>query len=149
MGKRTWIDSDIWNDTEGLNNQEQVVYLWLLTNSQRNIAGYYKVNLRYMALDLHASESRLEKMLLREQKYWVYDRATGQVLIPKFTRYNIVRSKQQYSALNAELNKLKPCPLHRKFLESFEEVNGVGSLEMIDPRFKERAKTHIITNKDL
>ena len=137
MGKRTWIDSDIWNDTEGLNNQEQVVYLWLLTNSQRNIAGYYKVNLRYMALDLHASESRLEKMLLREQKYWVYDRATGQVLIPKFTRYN------------AELNKLKPCPLHRKFLESFEEVNGVGSLEMIDPRFKERAKTPIITNKDL
>ena len=136
MGKRTWIDSDIRNDTEGLNNAEQVLYFWLLTNSQRNIAGYYKINLAYMSIDLHASESRLEKMLCKEQKYWVYDRETKQVLIPKFTRYNIVKSRQQYASLNAELNKLKPCRLHPLFLEGFEEVNGLGSSNMIDPKFK-------------
>ena len=140
MGKRTWIDSDIWTDTEGLNNAEQVLYFWLLTNNQRNIAGYYKINLAYAKLDLHVSENRIEKMLLKPQKYWLYDHDTRQVLIPKFTRYNIVRSKQQFSALNAELNKLKPCYLHREFLKAFEEVNGVGSLEMIDPRFKQKAE---------
>ena len=140
MGKRTWIDSDIWTDTEGLNNAEQVLYFWLLTNNQRNIAGYYKINLAYAKLDLHASENRIEKMLLKPQKYWLYDQDTRQVLIPKFTRYNIVRSKQQFSALNAELNKLKPCYLHREFLKAFEEVNGVGSLEMIDPIFKQKAE---------
>ena len=138
MGKRTWIDSDIWSDTDGLNNQEQVVYLWLLTNSQRNIAGYYHINLRYMALDLHASEARLEKILCKEQKYWVYDKDTKQVLIPKFTRYNIVKSRQQITALNAELNKLKPCKLHSLFIKAFEEVNGIGAGELIDPKFRER-----------
>lgn len=143
MGKRTWIDSDIWNDTDGLNNQEQVVYLWLLTNSQRNIAGYYKLNLRYMALDLHASETRLEKVLAKEQKYWMFDRETHQVLIPKFTRYNIVKSKQQITALNAELNKLKPCPLHKAFLKAFEDVNGIGATELIDAKFKDKAKPYL------
>lgn len=143
MGKRTWIDSDIWSDTEGLNNQEQVIYLWLLTNNQRNIAGYYKINLRYMALDLHASEARLEKMLCREQKYWVYDKATKQVLIPKFTRYNIVKSKQQFVKLNADINQLHPCPLHGLFLKAFEEVNGAGSLTLIDPRFKAISKPYL------
>lgn len=143
MGKRTWIDSDIWNDTDGLNNQEQVVYLWLLTNSQRNIAGYYKINLRYMALDLHASETRLEKVLCKEQKYWMFDRETHQVLIPKFTRYNIVKSKQQITALNAELNKLKPCPLHKAFLKAFEDVNGIGASELIDAKFKDKAKPYL------
>lgn len=141
MGKRTWIDSDIWSDTEGLNNAEQVVYFWLLTNSQRNIAGYYKINLRYMALDLHATEARLEKILSKDQKYWVYDRATKQVLIPKFTRYNIVKSRQQISALNAELNKLHPCRLHKLFIQAFEEVNGIGAAELIDPKFRSRADT--------
>lgn len=143
MGKRTWIDSDIWNDTDGLNNQEQVVYLWLLTNSQRNIAGYYKINLRYMALDLHASEARLEKVLAKEQKYWMFDSETHQVLIPKFTRYNIVKSKQQITALNAELNKLKPCPLHKAFLKAFEDVNGIGATELIDAKFKDKAKPYL------
>ena len=141
MGKRTWIDSDIWSDTDGLSNTELTVYIWLLTNSQRNIAGYYKINLRYMALDLHSSEAKLEKVLAKEQKYWVYDKPTKQVLIPKFTKYNIVRSKQQFVRLNAELEQLKPCALHEAFLKAFEEVNGVGSLDMIDDRFKGRWKT--------
>ena len=52
MGKRTWIDSDIWNDTDGLTNAEQVLYFWLLTNSQRNIAGYYKINLAYASANI-------------------------------------------------------------------------------------------------
>lgn len=139
MGKRTWIDSDIWCDTEGLNNSEQVLYFWLLTNNQRNIAGYYKINLAYAKLDLHASENRIEKMLLKEQKYWVYDRETKQVLIPKFTRYNIVKSNQQITALNAELRKLKPCFLHKLFLEAFEEVNGTGAIRLIDGKFRAEA----------
>ncbi len=139
MGKRTWIDSDIWTDTDGLNNAEQVLYFWLLTNNQRNIAGYYKINLAYAKLDLHTSENRIEKMLLKPQKYWLYDQDTKQVLIPKFTRYNIVKSNQQITALNAELRKLKPCPLHKVFLEAFEEVNGVGSLRLIDAKFREFA----------
>lgn len=139
MGKRTWIDSDIWGDTDDLNSEEKLFYLYLLTNDQRNIAGYYRINPKYICVDMGWSKGQIERMLTKKQKYWMYDKATGQVLIPKFTRYNIVRSKQQFSALNAELNKLKPCPLHSAFLDGFAEVNGIGSLEMIDSRFREKA----------
>ena len=143
MGKRTWIDSDIWSDTDDLSELEKLLYLYLLTCEQRNIAGYYKVNLGYMSLDFGVTEIRLEKMLQRDQKYWVYDPETKQVLIPKFTRYNVIKSKQQYAKLNAELNKLKPCKLHRIFLESFVEVNGMGADDLIDDKFK--VKAHSIT----
>ena len=139
MGKRTWIDSDIWADTDDLNLTEKVFYLYLLTNSQRNIAGYYRFNIRYAVLDLGMADDHIEALLERKQKYWVYDRATGQVLIPKFTKYNIVKSKQQYAKLNAELNDLKPSPLHQLFIRSWEEVNGIGSVEMLDEKFKSKA----------
>ena len=97
MGKRTWIDSDIWSDTEDLDNEEKMFYLYLLTNGQRNIAGYYKVNLNYMALDIGMGKADIEALLLKDTKYWKYDKDTHQVLIPKFTRYNVVKSKQQIS----------------------------------------------------
>ena len=139
MGRRTWIDSDIWSDTDDLTDDERLLYLYLLTNEQRNIAGYYKLNLKYVAIDFGMTEAKIEMMLARKQKYWSYDQETKQVLIPKFTRYNIVRSKQQLSAMNAELNKLKPCPLHKEFIRSFTEVNGIGAEELIDDRFKRSA----------
>lgn len=143
MGKRTWIDSDIWSDTEGLSNEEFVLYLYLLTCEHRNIAGYYKVNFRYMAVDLGISEQKLEKMLCRKQKYWVYDKETKQVLVPKFTKYNTVKSKPQIVKLNADLNSLKPCGLHKKFLEAFVEVNGIGSDDLIDEKFRRAAGVYI------
>lgn len=139
MGKRTWIDSDIWSDTDDLNSEEKMFYLYLLTNEQRNIAGYYRLNTRYVCVDTGWSKGQIDRLLNKKQKYWMYDRETGQVLIPKFTRYNIVKSRQQFSALNAELNKLKVCPLHKAFLEGFADVNGVGAIEMIDQKFREKA----------
>ena len=136
MGRRTWIDSDIWSDTDGLNDKETLFFLYLLTNGQRNIAGYYKVNLRYMAIDMRTTEEEIERLLMKDTKYWAYDKATKQVLIPKFTRFNIVKSKQQFAKMNAELAMLKPCKLHKMFLKAFVEVNGIGADEMIDPKFK-------------
>jgi hypothetical protein len=136
MGRRTWVDSDIWSDTDGLDDKETLFFLYLLTNGQRNIAGYYKVNLRYMAIDMRTTEEEIERLLMKDTKYWAYDKATKQVLIPKFTRFNIVKSKQQFAKMNAELTMLKPCKLHKMFLKAFVEVNGIGADEMIDPKFK-------------
>ena len=141
MGKRTWIDSDIWADTDDLNITEKVFYIYLLTNSQRNIAGYYHFNIKYAVLDLGMADDHIEVLLTRNQKYWAYDKDTHQVLIPKFTRYNVVKSRQQITKMNAELSMLKPCRLHELFLKAFEEVNGLGAGELIDPKF--RAGAHL------
>ena len=136
MGKRTWIDSQIWGDTDDLDDKGKLFYLYLLTNDQRNIAGYYRISLKYIWVDLGWSKTQIEEMLNKEQKYWVYDPETSQVLIPKFTRYNIVKSKQQISKLNAELATLKPCGLHKRFIEAFEEVNGLGAANLLEEKFR-------------
>lgn len=139
MGKRTWIDSDMWGDTDDLQSEDKLFYLYLLTNEQRNIAGYYKVNLKHIAIDLGISSVEAEERLKKKQKYWDYDEETKQVLIPKFTRYNIVKSKQQLAKLNAELSVLKPCRLHKAFIKAFVEVNGIGADELIEEQFKIKA----------
>ena len=143
MGKRTWIDSDIWSDVDDLNNREKMFFIYLLTNEQRNIAGYYKINLKYVASDLGLSLEEVTNLVCKESKYWDYDPETKQVLIPKFTRYSLIKSRQQCSALNAELEKLKPCRLHKKFLEAFIEVNGLGAETMIDGKFRTLCETYI------
>ena len=143
MGRRTWIDSDIWSDVDDLDNREKMFYIYLLTNEQRNIAGYYKINLKYAASDLGLSLEEVMNLVCKKNKYWDYDPDTKQVLIPKFTRYNLIKSRQQCSALNAELEKLKPCRLHKKFLESFVEVNGLGAEGMLDGKFKTLCDTYI------
>ena len=143
MGKRTWVDSDIWSDTDDLDEKGKLFYLYLLTNGQRNIAGYYRVNLNYMALDLNMSKADVERLLMTETKYWAYDNLTKQVLIPKFTRYNVVKSRQQISKMNSELSILKPCLLHALFVKAFEEVNGEGASELIDPKFKAASRSYI------
>lgn len=143
MGKRTWIDSDIWSDVDDLDNKEKMFFIYLMTNEQRNIAGYYKINLKYAASDLDMSVEEVKALMGKESKYWDYDPDTKQVLIPKFTKYNLVKSRQQCSALNAELEKLKPCRLHKKFLDTFLEVNGIGAEAMLDDKFRSQCEAYI------
>ena len=142
MGKKTWIDSDIWTDTEDLTVQERLLYLCLLTNNQRNIAGYYKLNIDHLSLDVGLAKQKIESMLIRQKKYWIYDKETRQVLIPKFTKHNTVKSSPQVIKLNAELRTLKPCPLHKEFLKAFTECNGIGAETVLDAKFVEIAKSY-------
>lgn len=143
MGKMTWIDSDIWTDTEDLTVKERLLYICLLTNNQRNIAGYYKINISHIRLDIGFTETELTEMLLKKQKYWDFDKDTRQVLIPKFTKFNTVRSPQQIKKLNAEIDMLKPCRLHPKFIQAFVNCNGIGAEELLDKKFIDKAKPFI------
>lgn len=136
MGRRTWIDSDIWVDTEDLSLKERLFYLYLLTNNQRNIAGYYKISIEHAALDMQMSVDEILELLRKKQKYWQYDDKTRQVLIPKFTRYNTVRSSTQIRGMNAELRQLRLSFLHKEFIKAFDECNGIGASEIIDEKFK-------------
>lgn len=136
MGRRTWIDSDIWYDTRKLTDEELKLYLHLLVNESGNIAGYYKLNLRHLSADMGMDEEEVVSLLIRPNKYWDYDDGTEQVLLPKYTKYNTVKGTPQIKKLNAELAMLTPCRLHKEFLESWVAINGVGAEDLIDYKFK-------------
>ena len=135
MGRRTWIDSDIWYETRKLTDDEVKLYLHLLVNENGNIAGYYKLNLRYLCVDMNMDEEEVLRLLKKRNKYWLYDESTEQVLLPKYTKYNTVKGTPQIKKLNAELFKLTPCKLHKAFLENWTAINGIGSEELLDNKF--------------
>lgn len=140
MGRRTWIDSDIWYDIRGLTKQEQDLYLHLLVNEGGNIAGYYKLNLRYLSADTMYGIDDLLTMLNKKTKYWVFDEETEQVLLPKYTKYNTVKGAPQIKKLNSELSKLTPCRLDSLFLKAWGECNGLGAEELLDAKFRARCE---------
>lgn len=140
MGRRTWIDSDIWYDTRELTKSELDLYLHLLVNEGGNIAGYYKLNLRYLSADMQIGIDEILTLLKKPNKYWVYDEATEQVLIPKYTKYNIVKGAPQEKKLNTEIAKLTPCRLDKLFIKAWTDCNGLGAESLIDPKFKARCE---------
>lgn len=139
MGRRTWVDSDIWYETRKLTANEQSLYLHLLINDGGNIAGYYKLNLQHLATDMKMDEDQVLALLKKKTKYWMFDEETEQVLLPKYTKYNMVKGSPQIKKLNAELALLTPCRLHKEFIKAWEECNGIGSAELIQDHFKSKA----------
>ena len=136
MGRRTWIDSDIWRDTRKLSTLERELYFRLLVNENGNITGYYRLNIPHLANDMKLSEEELIVMLKKEKKFWKYDEETEQVLIPRYTKYNVVRGASQIKKLNAELAALTPCKLHKEFVKAWCENEGIGAEKLIDAKIK-------------
>ena len=141
MGRGAWIDSGIWFETRKLSQQERELYLRLIINDNGNMAGYYKLNTIHLAADMGITFDELMDLLRKPSKYWMFDENTDQVLIPRYTKYNVVRGRQQETRLNAELAKLTPCRLHKEFLKAWVECNGIGSESIIDEKFKRLINT--------
>ena len=120
----------------------QNLYLRLLVNENGNSAGYYKLNLMHLASDMMMTEDELIEHLKTEQKYWMYDEETEQVLIPKYTKYNMVKGRPQETKLNADLNALTPCRLHKEFIRAWEQCQGTGASSLLDPKFVSAASIY-------
>lgn len=136
MGRGSWIDSGIWFETRRLCPQERELYLRLIINDNGNSAGYYKLNTVHLAADMGISLQDLILLLKKPNKFWRFDEDTDQVLLPRYTKYNVVRGRNQEVRLNADLARLTPCRLHREFVKAWVECNGVGAESVLDEKFR-------------
>lgn len=136
MGRGTWIDSGIWFETRKLAPVERELYLRLIINENGNLAGYYKLNTVHLAADMGMPYEDLLELLNKPNKYWLFDEETDQVLIPRYTKYNVVRGRPQETRLNAELARLTPCRLHKEFVKAWVECNGIGAEQVLDEKFR-------------
>ena len=143
MGRRTWIDSSIWYETRKLTSSERDLYLRLVINDNGNSAGYYKLNLSHLAGDMSMDEDEVVSLLNHKTKFWKFDPETEQVLLPKYTKYNVVRGKMQEVRLNADLAQLSPSRLHKDFIEAWKECNGLGAELLLDHKFRDIADGYI------
>lgn len=105
MSRYTNISTDIWKDPDFrvMPYDAKLLYIYLLTSSDSNIAGMYR-------LPEEDIERNVGKSALTEfrngQKFWKYDKRTETILIPNYLKYNTVRSAPQFKALNNAIRSL-------------------------------------------
>lgn len=70
MSKQRLISTAFWKDTyiADLDPTEKLLFLYLLTNHQTNVAGIYELSLREMAFDTGIDKDMIVKILARFQK---------------------------------------------------------------------------------
>lgn len=137
MGRYTSIRSEIWTDgeVENLNVIGKALYLYLLTSPLSNAAGYYRIPVKQIALDLNLEEKEILPELRSQQKLWKYDEKTKQVLIPNYLKYNKLGGPNQLRGLNIQLSTLEKCDLHIEFIYSVHKYLGDAALEKLDKEF--------------
>lgn len=133
MGRKTWIDSDIWTDIrKHLDPVDERIYTRLLCNPNGNIAGYFLLDTMWLAGSVGITEDELIARLKSQTKYWMFDENTSQVLIPTYTKYNTISGSKQFAALNKAIKPLSICKLHLYLVCCLEKYSGIGTSKAID-----------------
>ena len=138
MARYTTLRSDLWIDpaVEDLSPTGKLMYVYLLTSPVGNAAGFYRIPPRQIAGDLHIPEKEILPELCDQTKLWKYDAETRQVLIPKYLKYNKAVSEKQVKGVNAQIESLQKCVLHRDFLFYLNKYCGEKALQYINEEIK-------------
>lgn len=70
MAQKRYVSSNFWKDNyiADLDPSEKLVFLYLLTNPQANLAGIYEITIREMAFDTGYDKDMIVKILARFEK---------------------------------------------------------------------------------
>lgn len=108
MAKQRYINTKIWEDAwfSELDQIEQLVFIYLLTNPATNISGVYELSLRTIC-----THTKLEKMLIQEMferfakanKVMYVD---GWVILKNFLRHQNLKNSKIRSGVEAELGNV-------------------------------------------
>lgn len=135
MGRYTTVKCDLWIDpkVEDLVPMGKLLYAYLLTCPLGNSAGYYRLPIGQIALNLSMSKEDFVPTLMTEKGLWVYDEKTSQVFIPTYLKHNPAKGIKQHKGIANQLMTLTKCHLHKDFMWQMQKFCGVESLKCISP----------------
>ena len=140
MSRYTNITTDIWKDPDfrTMSYSSKLLYLYLLTADNSNIAGMYRLceedilrNVGQEALDAFKEGNRL----------WVYDRKTETLLLPNYLKYNVAKSPQQFKAMNSAIRTLSWSELFVEWMYYVLRYCGDNALNYIEGTIKKYVQT--------
>lgn len=137
MSRRVWIDTGLWDDLGEASNHAKLLWFYLLTSPLSNQAGFYKLNLRYLAIDLG---SEFKDLLLEPTDLYIYDKDTELVLIPNYLKYNVAKSPQQLRGVANSVRSNSMCPLWVDYMFALNKYCGKDSLTYYDERILKQVK---------
>ena len=95
MAKQRYVNTKLWRDTwvTDLDATEKLLFLYLLTNPNTNIAGIYEISLRQIALDTNIDQEAIKRLFGRfsdvRKVFW----ERGWIVIPNFIKHQSLNPK--------------------------------------------------------
>ena len=111
-----WTDTKISDD---YTPEDRYFYLYLMTNPHTNLCGCYEISVKQMADETGYSKETIEKLIKRFEevhKSIVYSKATKEVLLINWSKYNWTSSEKFRKPLLKEIEQVKNIEF-KSFLE--------------------------------
>ena len=150
MARYSKIYNSIWSDpeVEELSNEGKLLYVYLLTCPIGSSAGYFRLPVKQVAIDLDMTKATALELLTQEQGLWKYDKETSQVFITNYLKYNKLGGSKQMSNLNLQIKGLANSILHVGFVKAAREYVGEDVIEYLDKAFLSFTKEAALSMND-
>lgn len=125
------IQMSFWTDTKVVDSfspEDKYFYLYLMTNPHTNLAGCYEVSMKQVSDETGYAKETVEKLIERmEETHNVirYSKATKEILILNWSKYNWTKSADFQKPLLKEIDAIKDADF-KAFLE--ETLDGLGTV---------------------
>lgn len=102
MNVRRYINSKMWRDTffEELTTEQKLIWIWLLTNDNTNMAGIYEISLKRMAFEIDLDKSVISQAIdvfTNAKKVVFYE---NYIVLCNFIKHQKLNPNQLKSAIN-------------------------------------------------
>ncbi len=116
------VTGRFWVDTKGWGERNQIVALYLLTNSHRSMEGLYHLPLGYLCSDLGLTPRQAKEALafIEQRQLVTYDADAEVVLIRKALKHGAPKTANHVKGAIRRLNAVPWSPLWHEFFMACE-----------------------------
>lgn len=128
-----WTDSKV-EDT--FTPEDKYMYLYLLTNPHTNICGCYEVSVKQISRQTGYNEESVERILDRMErahKVICYCKATKEMLIFNWGRYNWTKSDKLIKPISAAIEQIKHKPFQSYVRLLYENIDNIHTVSIPYP----------------
>lgn len=123
-----WTDAKVVDD---FTPEDKYFYVYLLTNPHTNLAGCYELSMKQASDETGYNREAIEKIIKRmenEHHVVAYDKATKEVLIVNWSKYNWINSEKFRKPLEKEILSVKSKPFREYLQTKFERGEDTVSI---------------------
>lgn len=108
MAKQRYINTKIWEDSwfGGLDQIEQLVFIYLLSNPTTNISGVYELGIKTICVHTGLEKRLVEEIFERFEKSGKAYYREGWVVLPNFIKHQNYKSPKIVAGIIAELENV-------------------------------------------
>lgn len=118
MAEYRQIHTHIWRDDWflELSPAEKLLFVYLFSNDNTNVAGIYKLSLRHARLETGLDADEIGDAMQRFEADGKIVYLDGYVWVRNLRRYNASRSPKTTAAIDAILNEIPDCEIKRLYM---------------------------------